>query len=205
MERQCGGWVAFGLGRRGERILLKALLADRTGGADDGARDVPDISLAASADHDGFMVYTEDTGGYCAGAQSCFQIFGGTSVATPSFAGMMSLINQYLLANGLQATAGLGNVNPRLYQLAQSAPNAFHDITTGNNAVDPCPPRARSCNSTPLGYNAGPGYDQATGLGSVDAYNLATSWSGAAVTGPTVSMSLTASQQTMRSRAAARS
>jgi uncharacterized protein (TIGR03437 family) len=163
----------------------------------DGSRDVPDISLSASADHDGFLVYTEDTGGYCGGVPSCFQVFGGTSVATPSFAGMVILINQYLVSNGLQSSAGLGNVNPRLYQLAQSSPSAFHDITTGNNAVDPCPSRARSCNSTPLGYNAGPGYDLATGLGSVDAYSLATSWSTASVTGPTTSISLTASPQTI--------
>jgi len=154
----------------------------------DGARDVPDISLAASADHDGYLVYTDGS----------LQVFGGTSVATPTFAGMVTLINEYLVSNGLQASAGLGNINPRLYQLAQSAPSAFHDITTGNNAVDPCPSRSRSsCSPTPLGYNAEPGYDLATGLGSVDAYNLATSWSTSSVSGPTTTISLTASSTTI--------
>jgi uncharacterized protein (TIGR03437 family) len=135
----------------------------------DGARDVPDISFSASADHDAYMFYTGGRINYV----------GGTSVGTPLFAGVVALLNQYLISNGAQSGAGLGNVNPRLYALAQSAPSAFHDITTGNNMVNPCPPRARSCDSTPVGYNAGPGYDLATGLGSIDAYALISAWTGA--------------------------
>jgi uncharacterized protein (TIGR03437 family) len=88
-------------------------------------------------------------------------------------------------------------VNPRLYQLAQSTPSAFHDITTGNNIVSPCPSKPKRCTATPLGYDAGPGYDLATGLGSVDAYNLATSWSTATVSGPATSISVTASPQSI--------
>ncbi len=132
----------------------------------DGARDVPDISVAASADHDGYLVYTGGS----------LQVFGGTSIGAPVFAGMVTLVNQYLVANGLQAAPGLGNVNPGLYALAQSAPGAFHDITSGNNIVNPCPRGARGCTAAPIGYNATTGYDLATGLGSVDLYNLATAW-----------------------------
>ena len=76
---------------------------------------------------------------------------------------------------------GLGNINPRLYQLAANSTtyaSAFHDITTGNNQV-PCTTSSPNCptGSNPvIGYTAGTGYDQATGLGSVDANNLATAF-----------------------------
>jgi len=133
----------------------------------DGARDVPDISLSGSADHDAYMIYSGGT----------LQGVGGTSVGAPSFAGMAALLNQYLVAKGAQSAAGLGNMNPKLYTLAQTSPGAFHDITTGDNLVNPCPSRARTCTPTPVGFAAGTGYDQATGLGSVDAFALVTSWS----------------------------
>ena len=132
----------------------------------DGARDVPDISLSASAAHDAYLYYT-------GGQQSAV---GGTSASAPVFAGIVTLLNQYQVANGLQAKAGLGNINPQLYVLAQSAPAAFHDITTGNNKVNPCEPRATACSPGSIGYDAAPGYDLATGLGSVDAFNLITAW-----------------------------
>jgi hypothetical protein len=60
--------------------------------------------------------------------------------------------------------------------LAQSAPAAFHDIISGNNVV-PCVPRStQDCTASSMGYQAAPGYDLVTGLGSVDAYVLALSW-----------------------------
>lgn len=132
----------------------------------DGARDVPDVSLSGSADHDAYLFYTSGS----------LQGVGGTSVGAPTFSGMVALLNQYLVSKGLQASAGLGNINPGLYALARTMPNAFHDITTGDNLVDPCPPRARNCTPTPVGFTAGTGYDQVTGLGSVDTFNLVTSW-----------------------------
>ena len=147
-----------------------------TGVPNDNARDVPDVAIAASADHDGYFVYT--------GGQQ--QVFGGTSVGSPTFAGLAALLNQYLISKGLQSTAGLGNINARLYPLAQSTPAAFHDITTGNNIVAiPCGHRAVGCANTAVGYNAGVGYDQTTGLGTVNAFNLVSSWnSSASITSP---------------------
>jgi uncharacterized protein (TIGR03437 family) len=139
----------------------------------DGARDVPDISLNASADHDG---YDTMMGGKTYSS-------GGTSAPTPIFAGIAAILNQYLVQNGKLTTPGLGNINPTLYNLAQSSPSAFHDITTGNNIVTVtctgrrCP--APTTTNSSVGYNAGPGYDQVTGLGSVDIYNLFQAWSGA--------------------------
>lgn len=62
---------------------------------------------------------------------------GGTSCGTPSMAGVVALLNQYQIQKGKQAAPGLGNINPQLYRLAQSAPSAFHDIVAGDNIV-PC-------------------------------------------------------------------
>lgn len=149
----------------------------------DNARHVPDVALAASPDHDGFLVYT--------GGQ--LQVYGGTSVPTPSFAGIATLINQYLVSNG--GAAGLGNINVNLYALAQTNyAGIFHDITVGNNIVTvPCSapatfghkPTPTPCTPfPPVGYTATPYYDQTTGLGSVDVNNLVTGWTGGATAPP---------------------
>jgi uncharacterized protein (TIGR03437 family) len=69
-------------------------------------------------------------------------------------------------------------MNSRLYTLGQSTPSAFHDITTGNNIVTvSCGRRSFGCAASAVGYDAGVGYDLTTGLGSVNAFNLVTSWS----------------------------
>jgi uncharacterized protein (TIGR03437 family) len=137
----------------------------------DGARDVPDISLDAANDHDPFYILTEGN----------WELYGGTSFSTPVFAGIVALLSQYLVASKVQSNPGVGNINPTLYRLAQSAPNAFHDITVGNNIV-PCEQATPNCPTTgQFGYSAGPGYDLATGLGSVDAFNLVTQWNGASI------------------------
>ena len=148
-----------------------------------GGRNVPDVSLSASNSQDVYEVYTVDpnTG------VSDFQGYGGTSVGSPQFAGIAVLLSQYLVANGSQATAPLGNINPTLYALAPVA-GVFHDIATGSNIVLPC----QGC--TGVGYNAGPGYDQVTGLGTPDVFNLVTAWHAHSVASPqSVTMTLTAS------------
>lgn len=145
-------------------------------------RDVPDISLAASADHDGFMIIS--------GGQ--LQIYGGTSVASPSFAGIATLLNQYLVSKGIQSRPGLGNMNMKLYPLAQTAAGAFHDITAGNNIVTvTCTARARNCTPGSYGFNAGAGYDLATGLGSIDVNEFFIAWSGGSVSSPRATPSVT--------------
>jgi hypothetical protein len=97
----------------------------------------------------------------------------------------MAILNQYTGTRN-------GNPNAKLYSLAASAPAAYHDITAGSNAV-PCTGGTTNCPAglpatnvgSMTGYSAGPGYDLATGLGSVDAYELARSWGGAQV-GPSI-------------------
>jgi len=89
-----------------------------------------------------------------------------------------------------------------LYSLAQSASVAFHDITVGNNiVVINCTSRSRDCTSGSWGFNAGPGYDQASGLGSVDVNNLALAWTGqgTSITKATPALTLAASAMSILS------
>jgi hypothetical protein len=162
----------------------------------DGHRDVPDISLDASPYHDGILYCTQvlTAGSPTTYVSSCqansfrlsdpgqadngnfLAVAGGTSFAAPEFNGLLAIIEQKLATGG-----GLGNINPSLYKLASNATtyaSAFHDITTGNNQV-PCTTGSTDCptGSNPvIGYPAGTGYDLATGIGSVDANNLATAF-----------------------------
>ena len=132
-------------------------------------RGVPDVALAAAAGHDPYITVS---GGN-------FQLIGGTSAATPSFAAMILLLNQWL------GTNGLGNINPTLYGMAESIPNVFHDIVSGNNAV-PCVNDSPDCGSSGfIGYAAGPGWDPASGLGSVNAYSLFNNWGSGSVSSTT--------------------
>ena len=143
----------------------------------DGYRDVPDVALAASPDHDGYLIVS---GGST-------QVIGGTSAGPPQFSAMTLLLGQYLVANGFQSSAYLGNINPTLYELA-TVSGVFHDITSGNNKVVAC---TQPCVGTAIGYDAGVGYDQVTGLGSVDAYNFVTAWHSASAGGGKSSVTVT--------------
>ena len=146
----------------------------------DGKRDIPDVSLFAS---NGFLgsfyiiCQRDQTYGSCSlnYPYAYFLGFGGTSVSSPAFAGIMALVNQEA---GRQ-----GNANYVFYKLAAQQPTAFHDVTSGTIAM-PCLTGSPNCTTTRSGdaygilsgYNAGIGYDLATGLGSVDANNLVTKW-----------------------------
>jgi hypothetical protein len=134
---------------------------------------------------------------------------GGTSFAAPSFAGILAIVNQYQTKQGQSNRQG--NANYVFYKLAateysnastlaacnsSSAASGnscvFYDISQGANVV-PCgfpSPLSPGCTITNSndelgllnGYTATPGYDLASGLGSVNAYNLATSWNSASST-----------------------
>jgi Pro-kumamolisin, activation domain/Bacterial Ig-like domain (group 3) len=189
-----GGGLTAGGGGKSLLFPKPAWQTGVPGIPSDSARDVPDASLSASADHDPYLVCTQiilasSQSTYTSSCNNGFYIsdpgfnddktltaFGGTSVAAPSFAGVLALIEQKL-----GVPQGLGNVNPALYTLASNATtyaSAFHDITTGNNEV-PCTAGSTNCPTSgtmEFGYAAGTGYDQATGLGSVDVNNLATAF-----------------------------
>ncbi len=139
----------------------------------DGVRDVPDISLAGAFGHDGYLTcVSNQTPADCTNGfrdvNNNLDVVGGTSAGAPTFAGMVALLNQKM--GGPQ-----GNVNPQLYaKVVAGSTDAFHDITTGDNKV-PCAQGSPDCPaSSPfvIGYAAAAGWDYASGLGTVDAYNL---------------------------------
>jgi hypothetical protein len=212
----------------------------------DGHRDVPDLALSASPNHDPYLICDANQGATCVLGSPSFIGIGGTSAGAPAFAGILTLINQ-----ATENAGGQGVVNPTLYTLAANASTyatAFHDVTTGNNKVT-CQGGSTGCtsanshvvvaeaksplaryggllllplcgiviavgrrrsavvlgmiaavslisfqmacgggSSTPppppppanlqIGWSAGTGYDLVTGLGSVDASNLAAAWPG---------------------------
>jgi uncharacterized protein (TIGR03437 family) len=147
-------------------------------------RYVPDVSLSASNDHDPYQVYTGGS----------FTPYGGTSVGPPQFAGIAALLGQYLVANGYQSSSSLGNINPSLYAL-QPVSGVFHDIVVGNNIVVPC---SNPCSLAPIGYDTTVGYDQVTGIGTPDVYNMATAWHNRVVATPvSVTMAIAASSTTI--------
>src|SRR5690242_9856203 len=150
----------------------------------DGVRDLPDVAFSGSAAHDAYLVCDESFNSttkqftpVCpSGSFGGFDAVGGTSAGTPAFAGIVALLNQAM--NSTQ-----GNLNYILYPLAGVSAHPLHDITSGSNAVlcqtnphsPDCPTIGGSAGF--LGYNAGSGYDMATGLGSVDADTLINAWS----------------------------
>ena len=174
-----GGLSASGGGA--SKFFTKPTWQTGTGVPADGQRDVPDLSLSASANHDGYLICSEDDGnggivpsctaGFRTGSGGNFTLVGGTSVAAPTFAGILALVNQYL---GNVPPTGLAPLNPTLYQLPGNNPEPFHDVTTGDNKV-PCTSGTTNCpaGTTQIGFSAGIGYDQVTGLGSVDGFALA--------------------------------
>jgi subtilase family serine protease len=167
-------------------VIPKPAWQAGTGVPNDGARDVPDVSFNSSLLHDGYLICDEkfDSStntfsptcvspfGFRDSAGGNLAVVGGTSVGPPIMAGIVALINQFT-----NHATGSGNINPVLYPLAASLPAAFHDVTTGNNQVPFSPPCVPS---TQVGYAATPGYDLATGLGSIDAFALVTNWSSVA-------------------------
>jgi len=150
-------------------VFAKPVWQAGPGVPNDSFRHVPDLSIASSPAHDGYYVYTGGS----------LQIYGGTSVAAPTMAGIVTLLNQYL------QQAGLGNINPTLYRMAQNSPGAFHDIKVGNNSV-PCVNGSPDCTTGTIGYSAGAAYDQASGLGSPDAFNFIHQWNSQAPTASAV-------------------
>ncbi|HEY6292081.1 MAG TPA: S53 family peptidase [Terriglobia bacterium] len=146
----------------------------------DDARDVPDVALDASPVHDPYLICSSDYTNQDAGVADCtsgfrasdqtLDVVGGSSVGPPTFSGIVALINQ-------KTGSAQGNINEILYPLAAAVGDAFHDITNGNNE-EPCQAGTPNCpNGGQIGFIAAPGYDQASGLGSVDAFNLVTKWS----------------------------
>ena len=147
-----------------------------TGVPADGQRDVPDVSLAAGAAHAGYVIVMSGIVSTAAGSP---YTVGGTSASAPVFAGIVALLN------AVKAPTGSGNINTALYQVAggTSGSTAFHDISTGDNKVPYCTsPLTCTVPDGNYGFDAGTGYDLATGLGSVDVDQLQQAWPAATAT-----------------------
>lgn len=87
----------------------------------------------------------------------------GTSEAAPSFAGVLALATQ------LNGGVDLGPINPALYQIGPDGARAgIVDITSGNDSIT-----LPSTGATVAGFSAGPGFDVASGWGTVDAAKFA--------------------------------
>jgi pseudomonalisin len=120
-----------------------------------GRRQAPDVALTAAV-HDGYLIFMNGDN----------LVSGGTSAASPSFAGLMALVVE-------NRGARQGNPNAVFYSLANDqrfgGAAVFHDVTAGNNSVPGV-----------SGFSAVKGYDLASGLGSVDASVLVNHWKDAA-------------------------
>ena len=132
-----GDWEEWASGGGASTEYTKPAWQACTGVPSDGKRDVPDVALNADPDGVAYLVYTcNDDSSKCASNSYGLYAFGGTSCASPSFAGIMALIEQSM-GGGRQ-----GNANTVLYQIgsaqysATSATSpAFNDITSGSTAL----------------------------------------------------------------------
>jgi len=112
------------------------------------ARGIPDVSMSAAV-NGGVDLYLSFAGTESPGVSDPgWYIFGGTSEASPLFAGIVAIADQI-------AGHRLGLINPSLYAIADRPWSGITDITTGNNTF-----------AGVTGYDAGPGYDLASGLGT---------------------------------------
>ena len=119
-------------------------------------RGTPDVSLSAAI-NGGPLVFWSFQGA----GPPAFNILGGNSASTPEFAGIVAIADQ-------AAGHDLGLLNPRLYAIGSGGPG-IPDITIGNNTVTFT---QNGHTYTVPGYNAVPGYDMASGLGTIDAAKL---------------------------------
>jgi Subtilase family len=125
--------------------------------ANSGMRAVPDVAGNADPQHSAFAIYRTNHWGMA----------GGTSEATPLWAALSALLDQYLKAKGRSLSSMVaatpGGFNGLLYQMKLIQSGGFYDITSGSNNLTDA-----SCDLCA----AGPGYDDVTGLGVPDVTKL---------------------------------
>ncbi len=171
----------------------------------DGVRDIPDVSFFASdgfLTSSAYLICVSDVAAcsYSAKKEPVAQEVGGTSVATPAMAGVMALINQKAGSAQGNPNAELYKLAAKQTYSNCSAENGttsngcyFNDIDQGTIAMacdygaygylsPNCPAPSYSVHGVTdqvgilSGYSAGTGYDQATGLGSLNVANVVNAW-----------------------------
>lgn len=175
----------------------------------DGKRDVPDVSLFAGngLNANMYMACETELYGGCTGDPYNMVRIGGTSASAPAMAAIMALVNQ-------KTQSRQGNANYVFYQLA-ARPGAscdssgtlssgciFYDVTKGTIAM-PCVTGTPNCvtqtagnqNGVLSGFDAGAGYDLATGLGSVNVTNLVSNWDSVSFQPTNISLALAPTAQ----------
>ncbi len=136
-------------------------------------RYVPDVAFSASGNN-GYVGCLAAVGDPCTGSGDSlrFAAFEGTSSGGDSMGAIAALLVQ-------QEGKAQGNLAPHLYEMAKSSPSAFHDVTVATSGVSNCSvktpsmcnnsiPSATSLTGGQQGYLVGVGYDEVTGLGSLD-------------------------------------
>jgi len=115
-------------------------------------RGTPDISMTAAVDGGGWVYFSAVT------PDTPWELFGGTSLSCPMFAGIVALADQV-------AGHRLGDINPVLYRMGMLSQHPHSpvqtglvDVTSGDNSFGGV-----------TGFRAVPGFDLATGWGTIDA------------------------------------
>ncbi len=162
-EAAWGGYPNDGAGGGGLSTNFAAPTFQSGNGVNYAKRAIPDVSMEADP-LTAVAVYDSLDGG----TRTPWTAVGGTSVASPLFAGVLALAQQDRIAAGLPILNS-AEVDTILYGEYNSTDYStyFHDITRGNNSDVNSRGRA-----TVAGYYAGTGYDLATGIGSPKANAL---------------------------------
>src|SRR5215471_7684953 len=121
-----------------------------------GARGMPDISMSSAVNGAviTFSSYPNPNGPNPTAPNPRFHLVAGTSEASPLFAGVVALADQ-------AAGRRLGFLDQRLYEMGEDQAPGIVDVTAGNNTIT-------FGTTTIQGFTAVPGYDLASGLGTVD-------------------------------------
>lgn len=190
-----------------------------TGIPSDNKRDIPDVSFFAGNGLLGsaYLICVSDWGACITSPTTTVEPsvgeIGGTSASSPAMAGVMALINQ-------KAGSAQGNPNSQLYVLAgkqtylsctaetvtSSSSCYFNDIDTGTIAM-PCASGSPNCTVSTSGDTIGvlsgfagaTGYDEATGLGSLNVANVVNGWSATTTGTATATVAVSASPASITS------
>ena len=153
LQSNAGSNATTGGGTSG--VFIKPSWQRGPGVPNNNMRNIPDVAMIAGPPYVLVMLAENSTTNFSDSLS--WKKAGGTSLGTPIWAGISRLIQQ-------KTGTRLGNMNPTIYRLARAGlvASGFRDVTSGNNTY------VNHYDQTVKGYTACPGYDRATGWGTVD-------------------------------------